>query len=477
MRIYRNRVLINNIIQLPDEIIAHIIEYLKPKERIKCMMINKYMYQYPNYLDIKDYIAIACYRNNIQVIKHYYKYESTQKYIFDNIIRYDNIYILDQIKIDNLSSHIYANIIQYICKYNSKYMFLQFKPYIQSINYDPIYAKNVFENKYYLLFKLLYKFTTVRYTNMDMILIDACRMNIIDIVKLMLDNNPYTNPNNHNGQALYEACINRHINIVKLLLACDNIEPSINHNYALRAIIHNDNNDNNNDIALLLLNDNRTNINDFNVVNIRAMMNKPHIFHQALIKPNINFQFINTAIYTMCLDMIYNKKKVHNNLHILDQLLTHPQFIPSLLFIEEDTHIIGYILDDNLVVFEKILLCDNLVLSQNIIRYIYVNWSHSNNYINLLRFVIEYSSYKDIVIETLYNIIHTHPNKKSNMIFENIHRYYQIENTYFDIMYNNKMYNMCKKYMLSSKVNIKQLFIDFRQGKYNMMSQVFLNYY
>jgi hypothetical protein len=82
MRIYRNKVIANNIIQLPDELIAHIIEYLKPKEKIKCMMINKYLYQYPNYLDIKDFITISCYRKNMQVINNYYKYESTQKHIF-----------------------------------------------------------------------------------------------------------------------------------------------------------------------------------------------------------------------------------------------------------------------------------------------------------------------------------------------------------------------------------------------------------
>jgi len=467
-----SRVITNNIIQLPDELIAHIIEYLKPKEKIKCMMINKYLYQYPNYLDIKDFITISCYRKNMQVINNYYKYESTQRYIFEYIIKYGNIYILDKLKINNLSSNIYENIIQYICKYNSEYMFLQFKQYIKSINYDSIYAKNVFENRYYLLFKLLYKFTTVRYKNMDMILISACKMNIVNIVKMMLDN-PYTNPNNHNGLALQEACINQHINIVKLLLARDDITPSTNHNSALRAAINN----NDNEIALLLLNDNRTDINSFNVSNIRIMMNNSIIFHNALLKSNINFQFINNAIYSLCLDMIHNRRNVLNKLHILDSLLVHPQFIPSLLFTDGDTHILSNILNDNLVILEKILLCDNLILSQNIIEYIYNSLNYSANYIDLLKFIIDYSSYKDIIIEFLFMLIHTNPNSKSNMIFQDINKDYRFQNTYFNIMYNNKMYNNCKEYMLSCKVDIKQLFIDFRKGKYNKMANVFLNYY
>lgn len=85
----------------------------------------------------------------------------------------------------------------------------------------------------FLLYESQHHKTLISLVDLNSIFIDACKNGLVEIVKILLKDNR-VDPSDQNNKALESACFNGHINIVKLLLKIDNIRSSKDLNHVMK---------------------------------------------------------------------------------------------------------------------------------------------------------------------------------------------------------------------------------------------------
>lgn len=467
MKIYsKERVLMNLEIfkYLPDDILLHIATFLKNKIIFK--QLNKFVSNnYHMYLDTKDIISISCYRSNITLIQKYFNNQETQKLIFANIIKNNSMSIFNKLPIDNLFPETYKTIIEKSCVHNSYDIIKKIFDYIKSINFDIIYVKNVFANRYFKLFELLYKLPIVYNAPFHSILIEACALGHTDIVKAMIMN-PNINPMYNENMILITTVNNRQYDIVEILLKSGRIDQNLVQYGPFRAAL------NNNNLAMIkiLFTDPNLDINHLNLANMHTLIDNQTIFNYVINSHKINYNFINTCIYAYL---------INNNTDKIIEIIKHPKFKKNTLYpnYEWDHIIFSKINIDNIRLLDILIDINNMHFINNLLKYIILHFYNNKhlyyNFILILKFILEKVNNNDYILTMILDIFSTNN-------IEDISKMYTImkdPSTFFDIVYSLGYYNICKDYIQLPTTNMSELFKKFNQGCYNKISRMFLTYY
>ena len=470
-RIYSNKINQNNTSStistfhfnnMPYDILLHIATFLNKRDKINFKQLNKFISNYYyTYIDTNDSVAISCYRSNMRLIELYFKTNETQKLIFAHIIKNSQMEIFNKFPLNNLYPDTYKIIIIKSCIYNRHDIIKKIFDYIQNINFDIIYVKNVFANQYYKLFELLYELPIVYRTPLNSILSDACAIGHISIINKMLAN-PNINPEDNNNQALSKAISNKQYRVVEILVASERTDQNLLNCGAFRKAVE----CNNLEMIKILFTDNRLNINNINLMNIQEIMFRPIIFEYILNSDKINHNFINSCIYRY---LIWE-----DNDKVID-LIKHPKFRKNTLFPSEYAHIIlARININNIKLLDIFLDVNNLHFVYAVLQNIVEQYNlHRDHFILLLTLIIEKVN-KDYVLTALLEILNERGRSSYiNDIYNIIHN----SKSFFDTAYQMFYYDLCKTYLTLPNTDIPKLFNSFYQGKYNKLTKLFLNYY
>jgi hypothetical protein len=470
MKIYSNKIIFQNtkpsidLSKLPDDIFLIIASFLNKKDKRNYKNINKFISNYYHkYLDISDTIIIACQRNNIEIIKQYFTVKEIQKLIFSNVIKNNYINIFNNLPLNNLYHETYETIITKSCVHNCYKIIEIVFNYIQSIPFDIIYVKNVFANRNYELFKLLYKLPYVYNSPLNSIFAEACALGLVDIINLMIVN-PNINPMYNNNNALNNACKNYKYNVVKILIDSNRIDQHAGYYVALRNAIEM----NNIEMFKILFDDNNLNINNLNLANIQSIINKPDILNYILNSNKIIYNFINTCIYAYV---------IQNNIDKIKSFVKHPKFKLNTLFPNESYgHIISSRIHiDNLELIDILLENSNnidtiyMILRQIILR------NRNKSFIKLMiHFVMNKINNNDYILSVVLDIL---SNNNEHIKQEEIYNIIMSYTSFFDTAYELEYYNICKQYIQFPTTNIVEIIDKFNHGKYKELTKMFLNYF
>jgi len=452
---------------IPDDILLHIATFLNNRDKKNFKQLNKFISNnYHTYLDISDSVAISCYRNNIKLIEHYFPSKKTQQLIFSHLIKNSQMTIFNKLPLHNLFYETYQTIIIKCCIYNSFDIIKLMFDYIKSIEFDIIYVKNVFDNRFYKLFNLLYELPNVYNAPLNSIFVEACALGQVIIVKKMLAN-PNINPTHNNNQALNYAVQNKQYQIVEILINDNRIDQNMTQNSPLRYAVKT----NNLQMVKLLFTDYRLDINDLNLLNVNYIIDKPIIYNYIINSDKVIYNFINSCIYS---NLIYN------NNDKIKELIKHPQFRKNTIFPSyhydhillskvnvNDIEILDILIDINNTRFIYAIL-ERLVQNQKY---------HTNNtaFKLLISFIMTKVNNKDYILTSMLDIL---SNNAINV--EKIKEILEIiinTSSYFDTAYSLGYYYNCKKYIKTTNDDISEIFKDFYKGKYNRLAKMFLNYY
>lgn len=421
--------IIKHNISVPYDIILYIGTFLSDYDKIKYMMLNKYINQNAHtFVNPNVAISKACKENDFQMILNY---------LMNNLIQYKQI-------------------IHYIYKYNSIEILSKILEMNKDIEIDIIYVKNALLTNRYELFKQLYNLPQIKNKNLISTFDDACRLGLYDIVKLMLETQ---NINEKYSAGIRFAILNNYPNIVKLLLKDDRLDPSYAYNAPFRFALENKNFE----IVKLLLNDRRVNINNINIANIKIIMDNDNIFRYILLLKKTTSEFITTSINTINLNPSY--------IRYLNELLMHPKCNLYRLFnMSNEISLNRNIYNIN--IFEILLSFRDLHFTKLVIKFIYENrfynlirtlYCRNNQYLkNIANSIITNSLSCEDFIEKIYPPLY----KKLNE--------YQI---IFDELYKDGEYEKCKTLIINNFVDIKYITNKFKYGDYKMLSKYLLNYY
>lgn len=452
-----------NFNNMPYDILLHIATFLNKRDKINFKQLDKFISNYYyTYLDTSDSVAISCYRNNMNLINKYFGMKDTQKLIFTHIIKNSQIKIFNNFPLNNLYTDTYETIIKISCAYNRYEIIKQVFNYIQNINFDIIFVKNVFANQHYRLFELLYTLPIVYRAPLNSIFVEACILGCMSIINKMLEN-PNINPGYDANHALNKAISYKQYRVVELLVNSRRIDQNIQNCNAFRKAVE----CNNLEMVKILFTDNRLEINHINLMNIQEIMRKPEIFEYILNSDKINYNFINSCIYHYLICNDFNKIKI---------LIKHPKFMKNTLYPNEYGHILlSRITFDNIELLDIFLDGNNLEFACAVLKKIVEHYYtlHKNKFILLLTFIIDKVN-KDYVLTALLDILNT---RNSAKYITDIYNIIQNSESFFDTAYELCYYDLCKTYLTLPNTDISKLFNGFRQGKYNKIARLFLNYY
>lgn len=364
--------------------------------------------------------------------------------------------------------HTYRTIIIQSCKYNSYDVIKRVYNYIKSIKFDIVHVINVFTNRYFQLFKLLYTLPHVYNASMNSTFIDACAIGQITIVKTML-NNPNINPSYHSNYTLRYAVENNQYEIVKILITNDRIDQNILNNSAFTTAIYK----NNIEMIKLLFTDQRININNLNLFNISELIKKPKIFNYILNSDKINYNFINICIYSFLLTNDYDK---------IFEIIQHQKFQKNTLFpnYDYDHILLSKINLYNIELINTLIDINNLSFIYSLLQKFIINYNNNNN-LNTLKllitFIINKVNNNDYILTTILDILNLNLNPRNTEILNQIYLIINNSPSFFDMAYNLDYYDICKKYIMLPNINISSIFKKFYNGKYNKLAKIFLNFY
>lgn len=475
MKIYNTQNNQNNqfYFPLPDDIILHIFTFVNNRDKNKLTILNHfYSKNYHVYLNINQIIYISCNRFNMKIIEHYFHIKKAQLLIFENIINMNKIEIFNILPIDNLYSNTYETIIIKSCVNNYYKYIKKIYNYIQDINFDIVYVKNAFSNKFYDMFKLLYTLPIIYSKGLYSIFIEACGLGIIDIVTMMLDN-PNMNPS-FDGSALCEAIGQKQYKIVELLIANERVNQNMFNCCAFRRAVKN----NNLEMIKILFTDDRININNLNISNIHDIMDNPEISKFILASNRINYNFINICIYSYL---------IKHDINMVKLFIQHPRFNKNTLF---PNYEYNHILLNNFTNLNDIEILDILIdntsrefihsyLNNYYVRYlknINSNSSYYNYYLDafkiIINLIVNKINDKDYVLTCILDILNS-----NTLILESV--YNDINNyiPFFDYIYNLEYYGLCRLYLQFSDNNIHNIIHNFNKGKYSKITKLLINYY